>query len=67
MLEFKVSQDSILKFVDTNSSLHNLSEDLHQAVLLTINNINEDSVKEDRKVRESLIDDDHFNNSIEVY
>ncbi len=69
MIEFKISFDSIKDFIDTNSKLNSLSEELHQSVIMTLICISEDNLKqkgEEQMIRESLIDENHFNSSLEV-
>jgi len=67
MIEFKISVSSIREFIDTNAKLHALSEDFHQSVLLTINDLNDNvKFKNETKIRENLIDENKLESSMEV-
>jgi len=71
MIEFKISNESILNFINNNSKKHSLSEEFQQAVLQTIQNMQEDHEKlkcddERNLVNESLKDEIHLQSSLEV-
>ncbi len=71
MVEFKIKEDDIKEFINNFAKANSLRDDFYQMILMTLVNINAESESLKKKdssnsIRENLIDENHFNNSIEV-
>jgi len=67
MIEFKISIESIKEFIDSNSKKFNLNEDFYQAVVVTINELNNNlKLQNEGEIRENLFDDNKLTNLLEV-
>lgn len=67
MIEFKISIESIKEFIDTNSKKFNLNEEFYQAVVVTINELNNNlKLQNEGEIRENLFDDNKLTNLLEV-